>query len=117
MAKLQAHPEFIEALQNDPQTLKAIEQNPALLLQLIAALPDTPGTGAQNTSQTVQSALQGNKFANSNVPPSQLLNKHLNAANAVQNQNPGMNNSGAAASKQSCCTCSAKYDKSNCNTK
>lgn len=92
MAKLQAHPEFIEALQNDPQTLKAIEQNPALLLQLIAALPDTPGTGAQNTSQTVQSALQGNKFANSNVPPSQLLNKHLNAANAVQNQNPGMNN-------------------------
>jgi len=78
IAKLQAHPEFVAALQNDPQALAAIEQNPVVLLQMIAALPDTPNA-TQNTTQA-------NKFSNSPIAPSSLLQNHVNngAAQPVQ---------------------------------
>ena len=35
MAKLEAHPEIIQAIQSDPQIMAQIQQNPILLLQLI----------------------------------------------------------------------------------
>lgn len=79
IAKLQAHPEFVTALQNDPKTLAAIQENPVLLLQLIAAIPDTPNTAAQNTTQA-------NKYSNNTVAPSSLLQNHVNNG-ASQNVN------------------------------
>ncbi len=85
VAKLQANPEFVTALQNDPQALQAIQKDPTLLLQLIAALPDKSGAGAQNSNGA---AVQGNSQT---VPPSSLLNKYINnPANMTAPQNQGM---------------------------
>jgi len=93
MTKLQAHPEVVAALENDPEALKAIQQNPMLLVELLEALPDTPqGQGAGSMTQGVQ----GNKFANSNVPPSSLLNNQINSAKAAQ----PLNNANAGVQQQ-----------------
>lgn len=47
LRKLQAHPEVVQAIENDTELQRAIEKNPVILLQIIASLPDAP-TGGQN---------------------------------------------------------------------
>ena len=83
MAKLQAHPEIIQAIQSDPEIMAQIQQNPMLLLQLIAAIPDD----AQNNTQ------QNNPAAKQPAKPatqSEMLQKYIN--NPSNKINAGMNN-------------------------
>ena len=47
LRKLQAHPEVVQAIENDTELQRAIEKNPVILLQIIASMPDAP-TGGQN---------------------------------------------------------------------
>ncbi len=85
VAKLQANPEFVMALQNDAEALQAIQKDPTLLLQLIAALPDNGAAGLQNQNTGVQgsagySSLLNNYVNNNTVP------QNMNAPQMQQNQ-------------------------------
>lgn len=85
VAKLQANPEFVTALQNDAEALQAIQKDPTLLLQLIAALPDNGAAGFQNQNAGVQgnagySSLLNNYVNNNTVP------QNMNAPQMQQNQ-------------------------------
>ena len=72
MVKLQAHPEILQVIENDPQALAAIQKDPSILIQLASAIPDTPTQSAPGT-----------------FTPSSILQDYVNNPNnTIQPQQP-----------------------------
>ncbi len=96
MAKLEAHPEIIQAIQSDPQIMAQIQQNPILLLQLIASIPDDASNNGQQAQQNTQGQnsmqngqIQTKSGMQQNGTQSDLLQKYINNPN--NRINSGMN--------------------------
>lgn len=69
MVKLQAHPEILQVIESDPQAMAAIQKDPSILIQLAAAIQDTP---VQNQQQ-----------AQGGFTPSSILQNYVNNPNNV----------------------------------
>ncbi len=69
MVKLQAHPEILQVIESDPHAMAAIQKDPSILIQLAAAIQDTP---VQNQQQ-----------AQGGFTPSSILQNYVNNPNNV----------------------------------